>query len=175
MSFPIERYLVPEPSAIAPEGFTRIENTIRGGLPHTIRLNEQFKLILSMPTGLGITWRDADPQTVVSSSQDERRSSTLTPPLRLMVGVGKKRWSIIPLTASTRHQAVKPGAGLRLEIIILGWHITAGTVRGAGDYGSKIALVWRRAGEGSDQFSPPPIHPEVEKRQPQAQMMLARG
>ena len=65
---PIQRYLVDSAPPSAPEGTTRIDETITGSLPHTIDLGNGVVLVLVVANGLAVTWRDANPSAIVSSS-----------------------------------------------------------------------------------------------------------
>ncbi|HEY0987409.1 MAG TPA: hypothetical protein VGD80_10175, partial [Kofleriaceae bacterium] len=40
----------------------------------------------------------------------------------------------------------------------------AGTLRGAGDFGSFIEFAWRRVDRGTDTFARPPLDPRVAAR-----------
>jgi hypothetical protein len=55
-------------------------------------------------------------------------------------------------------------SGAALELIVVGWEIRAGTVKGAGDFGSSIRLFWRDVASGTDRFLPPAISPNILSR-----------
>lgn len=182
---PMTRYLVPEPSFLAPEGFAQIEDKMLGGLPHRLSVNAEFNIVVVVPTGLAVTWRDIDPTTLVSCSDLQIFQSTLASakairtkelrsPARIIVRRGGGIAASIPLTAGLRRtipegdQAV-PGS--QIEVMILGWEIRAGSLRGPGDYGSWISLAWRRTDQGADSFSPPASHQyAIPRLEPNARM-----
>jgi hypothetical protein len=51
-----------------------------------------------------------------------------------------------------------------VELAILDWEVRAGSMRGAGDFGSFIELAWRRADQAVDTFRPAPVHRRVAER-----------
>ncbi|WP_410808994.1 hypothetical protein [Micromonospora sp. 067-2] len=185
--FPIDRYLVPETPIEVPAGFTEIRQSLTAGLPHRVELGAGVHAVLILPTGLARQWLDTDPLAVVSTSADDlapRSTPPTTPrppvlvgrvPLRLVVRQGTRILGSVPLCAGLRR--VCPDAGpsasgsapVAVELLVLTWLLHAGTVRGSGDYGSSIALAWRRADRAVDQFGPPPINEFVWRRRPPAQ------
>jgi hypothetical protein len=60
--------------------------------------------------------------------------------------------------------AGRAGTGIRIELVVLGWQIRAGSLRGPGDFGSRIELAWRIADRAADEFSPPPVSARVLER-----------
>lgn len=182
---PVEHYLTPEPAGTAPAGFTVIEQQIVQGLPHTIKLTDHLALILLLPNGLAHAWRDADPEAVVSRSADERQAQTAAqiaaqsalprPPLRLMAQLDGVLQESVAVVAGGRvpgPRGGRPDRGIRLELIPLSWLITAGTVRGIGDYGSRIRLAWRARGAGVDDYAIPPVNPNIVPRLEVAQIFI---
>ncbi|MBY8870435.1 hypothetical protein K7640_01090 [Micromonospora sp. PLK6-60] len=174
MSFPIERYLLPEAPAGLPAGFTEVRRPLTAGLPQRIDLGVGAHAVLILPTGLARQWLAADPLAVVTTSADEsapRPVPTPRPlpalgarvPLRLVVRQGTRILGSVPLAAGLRRRCGP------LEVVVLGWHLTAGTVRGSGDYGSWLAIGWRAADVAVDQFGPSPINVFVWRRRPPAQ------
>ncbi|MET7946996.1 hypothetical protein [Micromonospora sp. NPDC005324] len=187
--FPIDRYLLPETPVEVPDGFTEVRQSLTAGLPHRVELGAGVHAVLILPTGLARQWLHTDPLAVVSSSADDlapRPAPSAAPrppalvgrvPLRLVVRQGTRILGSVPLAAGLRR--VCPDAGLSsdagvgapvaVELLVLSWLLHAGTVRGSGDYGSSIALAWRRADRAMDQFGPPPINEFVWRRRPPAQ------
>ncbi len=190
--FPIQRYLTPDPPPgggdLSAAGFTLIDDRITGGLPHTMRLDDGADLTLFLPSGLAHTWRTLDPATVVSLGESERRAHdpAVAPetapagrvPLLLRLRVGGAPAAVCPVVAGRRgflpegdRAQDADAAGVRVEVVVLGWALYAGTVRGPGDYGSFIKLAWRRADQAVAHFSTPPVNPYVIRRLPPAQKM----
>ena len=174
---PVATSLVPEPPRTAPDGFILVEEAITGGLPHTIALAGNVRLTLTLPTGLARTWRDIDPATLVSTSDAERDAppphaagpvgDSRRAPLRIIVEVGQDVVAIVPVVAGRRLAIPDAGdatKGTRIDLMLLRWAIAAGTIRGAGDFGSRISFAWRQANVGHDQFEPPPLHPALMQR-----------
>lgn len=174
---PVQRFLVPDSRPVAPEGFTEVRETILGGLPHTIRLDQEVKLILFVPTGLATVWRDADPTTVVTQSTGELAAATAATdseigdvtraPARIVMQVAGTIAASVPLAAGLRRVLPDAGdseRGARVELAILAWDIRAGSLRGPGDFGSSIALAWRRADKAEQSFSTPPVSPQLAAR-----------
>ena len=174
---PIERFLTPVPSRAVPDGFSLIDSSIRNGLPHKLPLDGDANLILRMPTGLARTWRDADPTTLVNRSDEQRlppdpngdylAQSAVRPPLRLVLVVGGRRIAAAPLVLGGI--TLLPAAGgddrpVRIAMKILSWDIRAGSLRGPGEFGSRIALAWRRADRAEEAFSAPPLNPYLQAR-----------
>jgi hypothetical protein len=173
---PILNQLTPEPTLLAPPGFTVIDEPLRNGLPHTIRLDANYSLVLIVPTGLALAWRDANPASVISSSEAEREGVTVhteSPigaithhPARLLVRRSSLFVASVPLVAG--QQSLLPvnvdDSGAGLELLILGWDLRAGSLRGPGDFGARLTLAWRLVGKATSSFSPPSIHPAVLRR-----------
>lgn len=174
---PVNRYLVPDPTALAPEGFIRIDSRISNGVPHTVALSAAERLLLVAPTGVAAIWRSADPSIGVSDSMLERvpreDGSPLVLPLlasvafRLLYQVNRRTVGVAPLVANALVRLPEAsGARARIEVVVLGWRLHAGTLRGAGDYGSFLSLGWRSRASGVDEFSDPPPNPVFIRRQP---------
>jgi len=181
---PVQRYLVLEPSRVAPDGFTTLEKPILNGLPDRIELDDRTTLMLRMPTGQGTLWRDADPEATVSDSESQSmslsdvtitlRSEQLSPPLRLSIAVSGRRRAVVPVAAGVSYAVAGPN-GEHLELIILDWCLNAGTVRGTGRFGSRVVLAWRLMLRGTDTFSAPPIHPDLRRRLEHAQRFYSQS
>jgi hypothetical protein len=178
-------YLTSEPATVAPEGFTLVDAPITRGLPHRFMLDQRIRLTLLVPHGLAHEWRDADPQAVVSASDDERARSTAAqiarhseiarPPVRLMVEVDTVLQESVAVVVGSGLSTPGIGSetrGVKLELVILSWLITAGSMRSAGDYGSRIRLAWRARGRGVDSFGIPPVNPNIVPRLEQAQVFI---
>ncbi len=173
--FPIDRYLLPEAPVEVPDGFTEVRQSLTAGLPHRVEFGAGVHAVLILPTGLARQWLATDPLAVVSSSADDlapRPVPAAAPPalvgrvpLRLVVRQGTRILGSVPLAAGLRR--VCPDAGpptdtgssstassapIAVELLVLTWLLHAGTVRGSGDYGSSLALAWRRADRAVDQF-----------------------
>jgi hypothetical protein len=173
MTFPIDRYLLP-PVTEPPDGFTAVRQNLTAGVPHRIELGAGVHAVLILPTGLARQWIDTDPLAVVSTSDDDRitrPAPTPAPaprlvqraPLRLVVRRGTVVLGSVPLAVGLRRLCGP------VEIMVTAWHLSAGTVRGSGDYGSYVSLGWRRADTAVDVFGPPPINAFVWRRRPPAQ------
>ncbi len=168
---PIERFLVPAAQPAAPDGFTTIDEPIVNGLPHTIALDDGLSLAVVAPSGLATRWRDADPTAIVSSSDEDVRSpdpaATVVVsrcPARLLLRAGTAVVSSVPLAAGVRRaipEAGGVGSGVRIAVVVLAWDIRAGSLRGPGDFGSRIALATRRADRAGDTFETPAISPDL--------------
>lgn len=178
IQMPILALLTPPPGELTPEGFTRLDVNIIGGLPFTLRLSDQYNLLLVMPTGLAALWRDADSGLVISSSTDQRQpvaehalepvAEVSRPPLQLFVQRGRTMLGAFPLAVS-RAVLQPEGQTAGLEILILSWELRAGNMRGPGNFGSRLALAWRATEKASAAFSPPAVHPAALRRQPPLQ------
>jgi hypothetical protein len=169
---PVDRYLVPEPLATAPEGFTLASEPILQGLPHTLRLSPTATVQVLLLHGLAVPWRDADSAAVVTRSDPERGSlGPAAPPhvpLRFVLRINDTQVAAAPVVAG-RPFTLPDGAGdgVRYEFVILSWDIRAGSLRGPGAFGSQIAFGWRAANAAVDAFSPPPVPFNVVARLPE--------
>jgi hypothetical protein len=175
---PILGYLTPEVKLQPPDGFTLIDEPITSGLPFSLQLEADTRLVLTMPSGLAVTWRDSDPVAVVSRSDDDLTPLTpptvaepignLTqPPVRLLMERAGVMVASVPLAAGLRRilpDSGQPDRGGRIELAVLAWDLRAGSLRGSGDFGSRITLAWRRADEAVMQFSTPPVNPHLVPR-----------
>lgn len=184
---PVSRYLVPEERPRAPEGFTQLDRAINDGLPFNLQLNAATTLVLVVPNGLAHTWRDADPSTVVTRSDEELAPHTpapatpvgdvTRPAARLIARRGGLAVGSLPLAAGLRRyvpeRLTAAGESL-LEVLILSWDIRAGSLRGAGDFGSRISLCWREADRAVTQFSTPPVDQYARPRLIQLMPVLLR-
>lgn len=171
--FPISRVLVPRqapalPTALAPEN-----RSLTQGLPERLSLDASASLVVVVPQGLATAWRDADPTDVVTASAPELLPTTrhasdpvagvVRAPAQLLVLLGGVLAGAVSLGVGL-HARVVPAAGNGLELVVTGWTIAAGSMRGAGDFGSSIQFGWRRLGAGSAEFQPPALDPRVAQR-----------
>jgi hypothetical protein len=177
MPIPVSRYLVPDAPPTLPDGFTLVEQSLSIGLPFTVPLFRDLSLTLTVPTGLAIQWRDADPLAVVSQSDAQALAqpakaspSTLgavdRAPARLILLQSGVTLASVPLVAGLRHLLPDSanGVGAAIELTIISWDIRAGNVRAAGDFGSRIRFGWREADQAVNQFTPPAINPHILSR-----------
>jgi hypothetical protein len=151
---------------------TRVTERLTAGLPQTIALDAELSLAVTLPNGLAVQWRDADPHALVSSSAAEREphavdgNGTRRPPLRLLLLVRGAPVATLPLVAGLRRVVPDDGAagGTTVEIEVFAWELRAGTLRSGGDFGSYVDLAWRRADSAAAAFEPPPLHPMYLRR-----------
>ncbi len=142
------------------------------GLPHTIVLDADVSLALTLPNGLAAQWLAADPQAIMASSRPElephvpESGAVARPPLRLVAMVSSKPVAAVPLVAGMRRAVPDHGdaGGVRVELEIVGWEVRAGTLRGSGDFGSFVDLAWRRADRAARRFEPPPLNAMLMRR-----------
>jgi hypothetical protein len=165
-----------EPSVPAvPTGFTDVDVPLVKGLPHRIPLVDGFALVLAVPTGVARAWRDADPAAVVSASGAESlppaRAAAIgdvdRAPVRLYLERQGATLAVVPLAAGLRRRIPDAGIddqGAAVEVLIVGWDIRAGTLRGPGDVGSRLHVGWRDARVAADTFERPPLLPGVAER-----------
>jgi hypothetical protein len=146
-------------------GATAVDDRITYGIPHRVRLEAGYSLVLTVPTGLATVWRDASPTAVVTRSgaqhtsapsrtQDDRRAPAA--PARLVLLRSGRVRGVIPLVAGAR--VIVPEAdgtvGPRFEIVLAEWDLRAGSLVGPGDVGSRLSFFWRRADGGSQTYVP---------------------
>jgi hypothetical protein len=188
-SFPIARYLTPVTATAEPDGFTVVDQSLSAGLPARIALTAELTLVVGIATGLANDWREADPRATVTSSlaqwQPYQASSSDGPPVDVMRCAPRliliRSGSVVaaaPAAAARRYltpASGDPRLGTLLEIYITAWDIRAGAIVGVDDVSSRIRFGWRIADQGSAQFMPPPISPNIisrlkDKRQTQSQL-----
>jgi hypothetical protein len=173
---PVDRELTGDPDLAAPAGFTLVDEPLVDGLPHRVALGSDFTAVLAVPSGLALTWRDADPIEPVTSS-----GTGLLPVAGVLVDspdVGEllARLFIIrddavlgalPLVLGLRARVPDDGvgeSGVQLELIVMSWEIRAGSMRGPGDFGARFSFAWRRLMPAPDLFTTAPVHPRVRAR-----------
>ena len=178
----VSRYLVraPEPDD-APEGFTRVEQPLRSGLPHTIDLSPTLRVLLIVPTGMATYWRDADARELVSSGALEYAAHNghtdflHRVPATLLVQLNTRTIAAGTLHAGVMQRFAESGlSAVRLELVVLDWTIRAGTLRGPGDFGSSLSIGWRLADVAADEFSEAPRNPVFVERKPDKNMKSKR-
>jgi hypothetical protein len=174
----VQAQLVPPVEPAIPDGFAAVEQRILAGLPHTIGLPGDARLLLALPTGLAAQWRALDPDRLISSStleyaaQPEAATEAVPEfrglPLRLLLQRGGRTVAALPLVAGLRTYVEEFDAGDRvtLEVVVASWELHAGDVVGPGDFGSRISLGWRSASEPVAHFSPAPPNPKLVPRLP---------
>ena len=104
---------------------------------------------------------------VVLISEDPRASHRANEAMRIGLGI-----------VAGENEVVFVLRGPAVELVIRRWEILAGTVLGAGDFGSRITLAWREIDLGADRFLPPPIDPSIISRlrdRRQTQSLLGAG
>jgi hypothetical protein len=176
--FPILRYLTPPLEGGAPAGFALIDQAVIGPLPFTLSLDAELSLSLSLPTGQALAWREAPTDALVGSSEGDLlpaadlpgpTGAIARPPLRLLLRRNGAIIGTLALVAGLRRSLPDAGAaaaGALVELIIIGWELRAGALRGPGDSGSRLRLAWRRVDGALNQFSTPPPPPTLVARLP---------
>jgi hypothetical protein len=150
-SISIEAYIVSDAPPSAPDGFQRLDVTIAGALPSELPLGDGWSVIVVVPSGSARVWLDADPTTLVGSSDLEQTpANPASPPPprgapRLVVRRGGAPLAAIPLAAGWLSRVWSPagGAAALLELMPLSWTIPAGALVGAPTPRAAIALAWR--------------------------------
>jgi hypothetical protein len=181
-SLPIVAYLNPL-APDAPEGMMQLDSRIMQGLPHTMALLPRWRAVLTLPTGLARTWLDLPPETLVSASLWEGDAmpapeppswpSRPAPRLRLQRDGGTL--AVLPLAAGLVAEVAGPDGRLWLRLQLRGWALHAGTVRGAGEFGSSLSLSVAAADLAADAFGPLPPSLAVVARLPVAERMESRS
>lgn len=151
----IESILVPDAQAPVPRGFRLDLRSLDAGLPAIVALEQLWNLVVIAPSGLAVPWLTRSAEVVVSSSNEEfssRVRGALTDtvarsPARLLVRSGEAIVASVPLIAgSMRNFAKGEGNAHMLELMIVGWEIRAGTMRGGGGQGAYLEFAWRTGG-----------------------------
>jgi hypothetical protein len=166
--------------------YTLIDQPLTSGLPAKLALTQDLSLVVGLPTGLAQTWRETEPQAVVSASQADwlafnpegSSAQSMRAEVRLVLIRAETILAVAPAVAGTSVLMPVGGEaapGTLIEVSMTAWLIHAGTVTGAGDYGSRIRLGWRQADLAVNTFMPPPITPSVTSRlkrtsQPQSEL-----
>jgi hypothetical protein len=169
---PVDRELVPETRLPIPAGLARSRQILVRGVPFAWPLDLELGLVLIVPAGDAVRWRDADPTAIVADSDlDDAPNLPGDPesprraPARLLVRRGRDVLAAVPLVAGLWRVLPDGDADQSIvELYIVGFRLAAGTLRGAGDYGSFVEVAWRRVGRGTPAFTPPPIDRRVAER-----------
>jgi hypothetical protein len=173
---PIDRYLVPATVAPPSDDYTRITQALVNGLPHVIEVESGIRLVLVLPNGVAVAWRDAETTAVVSRSADQTTATSVPAqehpvgavvyaPLRLYLERDRTTLASIPLVAGSRRTVPEAGGdGVEIELLVLAWDVRAGSLRGPGDFGSFVDLAWRRADKAGERFDVPALSPRVAAR-----------
>jgi len=99
-------------------------------------------------------------------------------PVHLILRGAGEQLASVPLVAGMRRRLPDSGGaeqGVRIELIVTAWDIRAGSLRGQGDFGSRVELAWRRADRASDEFAAPVPGERVLARLPQDAQLQSRG
>jgi hypothetical protein len=173
---PVDRFLVPEGRPPVPAGLARSRQVLVRGVPFAWPLDLELGLVLFVPTGTAVLWRDADPTAVVADSDlDDAPSVPQDPeaspraPARLLLRRARTVIAVAPLVAGLwRMLPDGDNDASIVELYVVSFRLAAGTLRGAGDYGSFVEVAWRRAAAGAATFTLPPIDARVADRLGQA-------
>jgi len=176
-TYPASQFLVPATPPTLPDDFQVVQSRMVNGLPHLLDVTKTLRLKVTLPTGLLQDWLDADPSTLVATSDDELapQSATLSeevggvsrPAPRITAQQSGTPVATAPFALYARRTFRDDGAasqGSLLEVAFLEWKIYAGTVRGVGDFGSYIKFAWRPATLAVSDFGPPVINPFLRLR-----------
>jgi hypothetical protein len=160
--------------AAVPDRFARLDVPLRQGMPQAIPLAGNQRLLLIAPSGVALPWRELDPAQVAASSMSQVEADAGLPlrldiaprlPLRVLYQVGGRTLGAVPLVCGARQMLGTDGA-VAIEVVLLEWLLHVGTLRGAGDFGSRLVLAWRHADRALERFSDPPLNPVFVQRQP---------
>jgi hypothetical protein len=168
---PVDRYLVPATLPDPPADAQVVDVPILSGLPFTIPLAGDMTLVLTFASGLAKEWRSMEAREVVAQSATEWEPrgenqnplpDTKTGRLSLALQRAGRTVAVIPVVLG-RQRLVEPGepAAQRFDIWILGWDIRAGSIRGSGDFGTRLRLAWREADQSVRHFAPVPVNPFI--------------
>lgn len=168
-NYPAARLLVSADPPVLPDDFQIVRSNIVNGLPHLVDLNKNTRLKIVLPTGLMQPWLDADPSSLVATSEDETKpfdpanpGSSERPALRWTGTQAGNALGTAAFSVGARRTLRDDGdavQGAALEVALLDWRIYAGSIRGIGDFGSYVQLGWRVAGQAISDFGPPVINP----------------
>jgi hypothetical protein len=174
VSTALARFQVPAPRQAVPEGFDRVDSQIRQGMPHAVPLVGNQRLLIIVPSGVATTWRDEDVGTVVADGSEQLKTAAASPlvltiagkiPVRMLYQVGNRTVATAPLVLGAKQWLANEGA-VRFDLICLDWLLHVGTLRGPGDFGSRISFAFRAADRAVEHFSDPPLNPVFVQRQP---------
>jgi hypothetical protein len=175
MRIPIESYLVPSDPSELPADMIPLDTALAAGLPQTIELDRDVSVVVVVPSGLATAWRDADPSDLVTTAEDElepadRKGATSVgsvergrPRVLVLRAGAPVAW--MPLLAGARRSLPDDGEqGQIVEVAVRRWDVRAGSLRGAGAFGSRLELAWRRSDRASATFAPAPLNPQLARR-----------
>ncbi len=153
--------LTPPTRFVTPRGFTETTTVIRDPVPHSVAIEADTIVTMTLPTGVASAWKRLPADTLISSGRGDTGAGR--PPARLTVAVAGRPSTTVPL-APGLVQLIGGGAGGRHGVthllVVLDWELRAGTLVGGVDAGSWLTFAWRRADRGVSHFStpPPPRH-----------------
>jgi hypothetical protein len=88
-------------------------------------------------------------------------------PARLFLRRAGETIAVVPLVADRTATVPESGdhdRGAAVELSVLGWDFRAGSLRGPGDFGSRLEIAWRRCDRAEDRFEPPPVNRRAAER-----------
>jgi hypothetical protein len=179
-SLPIIAQLNPPP--VAPEGLMAIDSPVLQGLPHAVPLLPRWRAVLVLPSGLVRPWLELPADMLVSSDAEdaapmparEPPASPARPGPRLRLQLDGRTVATLPLAAGLLADVAADNS-LRLRLLVRGWALHAGTLRGPGQFGSALRLSVAAADAGVNSFGPLPPSPAVTRRLPPADRMESRA
>jgi hypothetical protein len=186
LPLPLSHLLASPPALTPPGGFESVSRVIDTGLPLTITLGGGYEVLVILPTGLARQWIEARGGDRVASSDDELQAhdpaaplpgSFARAPLRWLVRRGGRILAAIPFSLGVVRRVCDGGSpeqGVALELVALRWQINAGSMRGAGDFGSHVEFAWRIADGALDLFGTPLVSRRVLERKPPEQRIESR-
>ncbi|HEY0993212.1 MAG TPA: hypothetical protein VGD80_39435, partial [Kofleriaceae bacterium] len=69
---PVDRYLVPDRAPVAlPGDAIRVRQALVRGMPTMFQLDAELSLVLYVPTGDALLWRDANGTAVIAAASEE--------------------------------------------------------------------------------------------------------
>lgn len=144
-------------------GYATLTSRITLGLPHVMVLDQRLTLGLVAPTGIASFWLATPREAVVSQAGEDRPGA---PPFRLTLRAdGARMIGVAPVVLGPARFVGSAGTeapGLRLRVT--GWMIHAGSLVGAGDFGSYITFDWKPWGTAAGRFEAPIARPAVLRR-----------
>lgn len=161
---PIVAALNPAQAPAPENGAAVIDSRIESGLPHVIALGGRFRAVLNLPTGTAQAWLNAAPQELVQNGAP-----------RLRVQRDARTIAVLPLVAGAALEVADATGAVPLTVQVIDAALHAGTVRGAGAFGSFVRLAVRVADRASNSFGPLPPSDFVIRLLPKADAMESRG
>jgi hypothetical protein len=144
---------LPAATAAPPPGYFLLDASLADGLPARFALGPRLTLALVVPTGLARPWQRADPEAVVSAS-DEAAGPGIADAgraaIRLVLLAGDRRLGASPLVRGAELTLPSnPALPAEVAVLPLGWRVTAGAMVGPGSASSWLRLAWRPVGGGA--------------------------